>query len=149
MSWKVKCPHCGEPYNINEEHFGKRYRCMICEQPFTMPTAEELRQANIIRCPVCLAAVAPTADNCPKCGGKMPVKIGCLKNLFCISVMIFGAFWMLLGMGLVFYPMYGEYDHPYRSYDRDDSRSPVTLGFVFTGIGAVLFFGAGAVRRRR
>ena len=114
-----------------------------------MPTAEELRQANIIRCPVCLAAVAPTADICPKCGGKMPVKIGCLKNLFCISVMIFGAFWMLLGMGHVLY--HREFDPPYRERERvrDDRESPVTRGLIFTGIGAVLFFGASAVRRRR
>lgn len=154
MKWTVACPHCGKEYDLDIQHQGKQCRCAVCQQVFICP--EDLEKFTLENAPAaapptrapnkrlticrdCGAFVSKKAYNCPACGGKVPLFVPWYKNLFCGIIIFLGAILMLLALATLLLP----------SRDQYGRRSDVIPCLVGLGIGAIFFFGGGAIRRQR
>ena len=81
MSIKIKCPHCGQKYNLPDEEIGADIICEVCNNTFSTSNlaVPEIEESPIIPeeppesrmmtvCSICGGAISINAATCPHCG---------------------------------------------------------------------------------
>ena len=61
----IKCPHCGQDYDLSPDDIDKTAQCAVCSKDFVV------ENPNLMTCPDCFASVSRRASVCPHCGAPL------------------------------------------------------------------------------
>jgi DNA-directed RNA polymerase subunit RPC12/RpoP len=94
MNGEIKCHHCNQPLQFDDEQAGKLLECPLCN----FKTRAEMKppappvNPRLARCADCDGEVSPRAPLCPHCGGFRRLPFGLVLQAVC---------WVMLATGIM------------------------------------------------